>query len=222
MRPFVADDVRALSLCSRPYDWCAAPGFLDPAWGRSLEATFPEEGFTLNERRSGSDKAYRIVMNTIVPPGGELQQDMPAPWRGLCDELLAPSYRQAMECLTGIDLAGALIELTLNRYHPGHWLSPHTDKYPKLVTQLFYFGGDWGERWGGGLQILGGPTEADLVDTIAPATGTTALIVRSERSWHAVEPVVADSPAVRRSLQVIFWASQPPRAAPGRHTRGMQ
>jgi hypothetical protein len=220
MTSSIAHDLPALALSAVPYAWCAAADFLAPGWARELEATFPDERFTLNERRTGSDKTYRIVMNTIVPPGGVLQQALPAPWQRLCDQLLAAPYREAMARLTGVDLSGALIELTLNRYHPGHWLSPHTDKYPKLVTQLFYFSGAWDERWGGRLQILGGPAASDVVDTVAPATGRTALIVRSERSWHAVEPMREHSPAVRRSLQVIFWASAPLPVAPGRRTEG--
>jgi SM-20-related protein len=186
----------------------------------ALAESWPRDGFLVNHRESGSDKTYRIAIRSLVAPGQgpcETVATLPAVWQRLVADVVSTSYREIVAGLTGIDLRTAVVEVLLNEYHGGYWLSPHTDKHPKLVTQLFYFNDGWRAEWGGALEILDGPDA--VAASVLPDRGVSTLIVRSERSWHAVQPVQPGVPE-RRSLQVVFWAEVPSPHPAGRVVAG--
>jgi len=212
---FVA--LRRLKLRSHPYPWTRATNLLSAEFERRLANTWPSRGFAMNERDQGSDKTYRIAMRSLQSPGALpiLGSDLDEAWHAFVLELGSDAYRAAIETLTAIDLRPALLEVVLNEYRLDYFLAPHTDKFPKLVTQLFYFTESWTEASGGRLLILN--QAGDVVDSVEPRCGGSAIIVRTEHSWHAVERVRDELGGVRRSVQVVFWGGLP-NTSPGRIT----
>lgn len=214
-------------------DFAALQGMALPEgsfqWGRSnllvpgvlseeLARTFPVGGFLQHERLAGSDKTYRIDIRHAMQAGEAalVTEGLSRVWKQFLRELAAPTYRTTIARLTGLNLDSALMEIMFNRYGPSDWLSPHTDKYPKLATQIFYFSGDWPAEWGGNLVILEDGPGAGITRRVIPRTGESVIILRSDCSWHAVEPVSDRATRPRLSLQINFWAGGIPDAPPGR------
>jgi hypothetical protein len=190
------------------------PGSLAPGFAQALADSFPRHGFSADERATG-DKPYRFRSRPIFPlVAADDQPALPEPWRRLVHGLIDQRYRHALSKLTSVDLDDAAQELTLWRYDPGCWLAPHRDKPGKLVSHVIYFNRGWDESWGGALRLLRSPQIDDVAAEVAPRLGTSAVLVRSEDSWHAVAPVRASAPAVSRlSLTSIFYADDVPRRA---------
>jgi hypothetical protein len=189
-------------LAVTPWRWAEInPSFRDST--DELVATFPSTGFTFTAR-SGDDKTYAMSARPAVTDGRVLDgRDLSPQWRTFLEEVTGPGYRSAVQELTGVDLSAAALDVTFWRYDPGCWLSPHPDKDDKLVSQVFYMNEQWQEDWGGWLGILRDDSARDPVRRIIPVAGTSALVVRSEDSWHMVAPVEGVS-AVRHSVQVVF------------------
>ncbi len=213
------DELQHFPLHRQPFQWGATHGLMRMEDALALEADFPSEGYIVNERLHGSDKTYRIAINTLLAPGDSETKagvTLSPHWQRIVDELRSDRYRQTMSALSGINLDDALLEIVLNQYDRAYWLAPHTDKFPKLVTQLFYFGDHWDARWGGNLQILLSEQPDSVIYEVTPCTGASTIIVRSDNSWHAVTPVEAQAPTQRKSLQITFWAAEPLKPPPGR------
>jgi len=133
-----------------------------------------------------------------------------ADWATMVAALTAPAYRQAMSGLTDVALEHAELTIDLWEYQTGDWLAPHVDKPDKLVTQIFYLTQIWRPDDGGRLLILRSARSSTVARALAPMLGASAVLVRSEHSWHAVEPPGPHS-APRRSLTATFWAPNPER-----------
>jgi Rps23 Pro-64 3,4-dihydroxylase Tpa1-like proline 4-hydroxylase len=97
------------------------------------------------------------------------------------------------------------MEVNVFHYGPGSWLGPHVDLEDKIVSHIFYFNESWNEADGGSLSILRSPTRADAVANVLPIVGTSAVIVRSNSSWHAVPPVSRGCTRSRRSMTITFY-----------------
>jgi hypothetical protein len=210
-------DVRALRgarLRSDPFAWARLGGVF-----RSLEAAsglreaFPSDGFRRSSRVSG-DKQYELASRPLVGRGEACAAAAPGPWQTLAEDLFSPPYRSALRELTGIDVDRLEMEATFWRYEPGCWLGPHPDKPEKILSLVYYFNRPWEPGWGGALRVLGSCREDDVRDEVLPLLDTGVLLVRSDHSWHAVEPVREGSGA-RLTLQVAFY-----RAGGGPATEG--
>jgi SM-20-related protein len=110
-----------------------------------------------------------------------------------------------MSVLTGYDLTETPLEVNVFHYGPGCSLGAHKDLPDKLVTHVLYFNRSWNRSDGGCLNILGSKNLADLVTEVLPIVGNSAVLVRSEESWHAVSSVVNDCAFSRRSVTVTFY-----------------
>jgi Rps23 Pro-64 3,4-dihydroxylase Tpa1-like proline 4-hydroxylase len=110
-----------------------------------------------------------------------------------------------MTTLTGCDLTRAPMEVNVFHYGPGAQLGPHPDLPDKIVTHVLYFNRSWNPADGGCLSILRSANPLDLAAEIVPVVGNSAIIVRSDKSWHAVSRVVSDSASSRRSVTVTFY-----------------
>ena len=129
-------------------------------------------------------------------------------WRALADDLLSSWYRAAMTKLTGLDLRSLPVEVNVFHYGPGAWLGPHLDLKDKLVTHVLYFNDTWNESDGGCLHILRSGDMNDVAAVVAPIVGNSVVLVRSDRSWHAVSRVAAADHPSRRSMTVTFYSSE--------------
>ncbi len=189
-----------------PYRWAMIDALFTPAAAAELAETYPHDRFKRIESRGG-EKDYAYHGRSLIGMGGtspEHPERLSGAWRKLAGDLLAPGYREAMSLLIERDLSDALLEVNVMHYGPGSELGPHKDLPEKLVTHVLYFNRTWAEQDGGCLSILRSRDPADVVTRILPVVGNSAVIVRSDDSWHAVDPVVADSRLSRRSVTVTF------------------
>ncbi len=190
-----------------PFRWAKGDGLLDEEAVQLLASSLPEEGFRQDERRHG-DKPYRLRARVLTARGapGPATEDVLSPaWVTFVQSLLAPSYREAVSDLTGVDLDASPLEITAWRYDADCWLAPHVDKEDKLLTHVLYLTPSWERGWGGTLLILNSADIDDVADTVEPLAGRSVVIVRSPRSWHAVSPVTAAAgSAARLSVTATF------------------
>ena len=153
------------------------------------------------------EKHYEYEARALIHLGeaATLFDGLSPAWQRLASDLLSPAYRQAMSRLTGQNLMTAPIEAYVCHYGPGAWLGPHLDLKDKIVTHVFYFNESWDVANGGCLRILRSSDIADVVAQISPVVGNSSVLVRSDKSWHAVSPVARGCRDSRRSMNVIFY-----------------
>lgn len=132
-------------------------------------------------------------------------KDLDETWLTLVRDILSNDYRKALSELCGLDLMSAPMEANIFHYSPGNWMGPHVDLKTKIVTHVFYFNETWEDSQGGCLSILSSNSYQDVKKKISPVTGNSVLIVRSNHSWHAVDPVSTECTFSRRSMTVTFY-----------------
>jgi hypothetical protein len=199
--------IRNHSLETQPYRWAAIDNLYDGADCRRLSDTYPCDHFKLVAGHDG-EKEFEYEVRCLIEMGSSAashSRELSDAWRQLAADLTSADYRAALSALTGYDLSGVPIEVNVFHYGPGCSLGAHKDLPDKLVTHVLYFNRDWNSRDGGCLRILGSQNEANLVKEVLPVIGNSAVLVRSDNSWHAVSPVVNDSATSRRSVTVTFY-----------------
>jgi hypothetical protein len=194
-------------LAASPFGWASLSELFSPSDATLLAATYPRDHFK-TVRGNDKEKGYLyearslIAMNATVPSHAS---DVSPAWRQLAADLLSPEYRAVMSRLTGLDLGRTTLEVNVFHYGPGCWLGPHLDLKDKLVTHVFYFNTDWDVHDGGCLAILRSASMADLITEVPPLVGNAVVLVRSEKSWHAVSRVRDGCRKSRRSMTVTFY-----------------
>ena len=190
--------IRGMALASRPYRWALlAQTFTDPSSVRTLQESFPRDGFTAIQS-AGLVKPYLLHGRALLGGG------LPPLWGRLYEELTAPSYREALADCTGLRLDTLDVEFTLWRQPPGSFLGPHTDKPDKVLSHIIYFSDvRWPPSAGGCVRVLGSANLEDVVMQAPPHAGTSFVLVRSGNSWHGYD-VVREGFGDRCSLQITF------------------
>ena len=188
-----------------PYEWSLVERALDSDRAPALIDTFPAEDFWKIAGHDG-EKSYTYSARPLVILGahrGANLAPLSDPWEEIVDDLLSPRYREALGEAIRQPLDGALMEAAIWRWgHDAH-LGPHLDMREKLVTHIFYLNAGWNPWWGGCLRILRSQDDEDVASEIQPLLGSSSIVVRSDKSWHAVSPV-AGAPVPRRSL-IVTW-----------------
>ena len=110
-----------------------------------------------------------------------------------------------MSRLTGLGLASLPVEVNVFHFGPGDWQGPHLDLKDKVATHIFYFNEARHSDEGGFFRVLGSKNPDDVAAEIAPVVGNSAVVVRSEESWHMVSKVSAASSTTRRSMTVTLY-----------------
>jgi hypothetical protein len=190
-----------------PYRWALFDGLFSPGDGKALATTYPHDHFKRLSAHGG-EKDYDYEARSLIRMGADTPSfpaELSTAWRGFAEDLLSPAYRNAMSLLTGCDLSDSPLEVNVFHYGPGASLGAHPDLSDKVLTHVFYFNESWNPKDGGCLSILRSPDSKDIVAEVPPLVGTSAVIVRSESSWHAVAPVVNGSQVSRRSVTVTFY-----------------
>lgn len=195
------------TLETEPYSWAAVDGLFSPKDGAALVATYPRDHFKTLSGHDG-EKQYLYESRSLLGMGADapsFPDELSDAWLRLAHDLLSPEYRAAMSLLTGYDLTSAAIEANVFHYGSGSSLGPHLDLPAKRVTHVLYFNSSWNPADGGCLSILRSGNADDVAANILPLVGNSSVLVRSDRSWHAVQPVVEGCRKSRRSVTVTFY-----------------
>ena len=195
------------TLSGEPYRWGLVDRVFSDEIGAELAGSFPRDHFKTVRGYDG-EKGYEYHARSLIGLGASAAShagDLSTAWRRLAEELLTPAYREAISQLAGVDLNDLWIEVNVSHYGRRSWLGPHVDLADKVVTHVFYFNESWNAEDGGCLTILRSPDTSDVVKIIPPLIGNSVIIVRSEKSWHAVSEVRNNCRSPRRSMAVTFY-----------------
>ncbi len=189
-----------------PFTSAVVDGLFETADGARLAATYPTDHYRIVT--GGEEKAYRYDARPFLPFGGTdvcFPEQLSAEWRALASDLASPAYRQALAAFAHLDLTDATLEVNVFHYGPRCLLEPHRDLADKIVTHVLYFNDAWNPADGGCLRILRSSDANDYVREVPPIVGWSAIIVQSDRSWHAVPRVKPGVQRSRRSMTVTFY-----------------
>jgi SM-20-related protein len=195
------------TLQPQPYAWTEISNLFSPTDAATLAASFPRDHFKTVVGYDG-EKDYEYEARALVAMGANAishSEQLSQAWLSLVHDLLSPAYRIAMSSLTGCDLTTVPMEVNVFHYGPGARLGPHADLKDKIVTHVLYFNRSWNGDDGGCLTILRSADPTDIAAEIAPIVSNSAVLVRSEKSWHAVSRVINGCRLTRRSLTVTFY-----------------
>jgi Rps23 Pro-64 3,4-dihydroxylase Tpa1-like proline 4-hydroxylase len=203
-------DVNRISqarLQTEPFRWAAVSQLFTAADAAALAATFPRDHFKRVADHAGEKKHEYEVRSLIRMSATSVSEEkqLSGAWQALAHDFLSPSYRSAMSELIGVDLSDAEFEVNAFHYPPGGLHGAHTDHADKIVTHVLYFNESWNDDDGGCLLILKSPNLQDTVAHVSPLVGNSAVLVRSNDSWHAVSGVVPTCHISRRSLTATFF-----------------
>jgi hypothetical protein len=212
--------IRSAVLQREPFRWSHVDGLFSDEDLRLLSCEFPSDQFVMTRRETGSDKRYVTAARPLRDRSGRRhgESGLTPAWRMLLEALCSPVYAEALGALTGEDVRDHVFDIGCFRYGPGGFVSPHTDKEQKSIGHVLYFNPDWDPAWGGVFRILDRPDERAVRAEIPPLAGQSVVLVRSDRSWHCVTPVIG--PAERLAVHVDFWRFDPAER-PGRVIVGM-
>ncbi|ALI05368.1 MULTISPECIES: 2OG-Fe(II) oxygenase [Pseudomonas] len=195
------------ALKSHPYTWAEIGSLYSPEDAAALAASFPHDHFK-TVSGYGGEKNYDYEARALVSMGTQtiaFPEELSEAWLRLAQDLGSAGYREAMSELTGIDLRSVPMEVNVFHYGPGASLGAHPDLPDKLVTHILYFNESWDRNDGGCLTILHRNDPSAVAAEIEPRVGNSAILVRSDNSWHAVTPVVSGCQSSRRSLTATFY-----------------
>ena len=196
------------TLQREPYAWAAINNLFSRRDGAALAESFPCDHFKIVKGYDG-EKDYEYEARALIPMGAydvSHSDELSSAWLALAHDLLSPDYRVAMSLLTERDLTSAPMEVNVFHYGPRARLGPHADLRDKLVTHVLYFNQSWEGVEGGCLNILRSADPTDVAAEILPVVGNSAVLVRSENSWHSVPGVGSNCRTSRRSLALTFYS----------------
>jgi hypothetical protein len=203
-------DLPAIERCpieTVPFRWASIDRLFCRRDAHRLAKHYPHDHFKTVDGYDG-EKSYRYEVRALIHMGAAapaFAESLDPAWQQLAADLLSPAYRSAMAHCTGCDLANALLEVNVFHFGAGAWMGPHVDHKDKIVTHVLYFNADWNREEGGCLSILRSKNPADLYATIEPTVGNSAVIVRSNHSWHSVANISQNCRGSRRSVTVTFY-----------------
>lgn len=192
-----------------PFRWMLTERFFRSEIAEELAETFPRTGFT-PVRHSGGQSRFdmrTVISDDTVDPA---TRRLPTVWAEAAEFFASSAYRRMLGSSLGIDLDGLSLFGALCIYSSGGWMAPHTDRPFRVVTQTVYFSRRWEEDWGGCLRVLASNQMDDVLARVVPRLNTSFVFVRSDTSWHGVEPVAENTHAERLSL-LLHW-SRPERS----------
>ncbi len=192
---------------TQPYAWAEVGNLYSPTDAAALADSFPCDHFKTVVGSDG-EKNYEYESRELIAMGANAishPEQLSEAWLSLACDLLSQAYRRAMSSLTGCDLSIVPMEVNVFHYGPGACLGPHADLTDKIVTHVLYFNRSWNGDDGGCLTILRSADAKHIAAQIAPLVGNSAVLVRSEKSWHAVSRVVNGCLESRRSLTATFY-----------------
>ena len=186
-----------------------------------LRKTFPKDHYVFHSRKMGHDKTYKLCGRPLIAVGIKepvYSNYLSHEWQVYCGELLSPEYRDSISELIKIDLTRCFLGVDLWRFNPGDecFISPHADVPWKTVTHVCYFVKEWHNEWGGLLGIHDCQDENDCKKLITPSMEISAILVRTDDSFHSITPVKKEAKECRKVLDIVFYNQLPPPPKKGR------
>lgn len=200
------NSIKTSKLHTTPYKWGVIVELLSQQSVNLMIENFPNDHLE-KVYANNRDKTYTMLTRPCLSPNkNELYHasNLHQIWHDLVEILRSKEYTMVMSEFTGYDLSTLSLEIAFWQYGPQCWLSPHCDKPNKVVTQLFYFNDTWEVNWGGTLRILNSKDVEDIATEIVPLWKNSAVLVRSDASWHAVTRVDPSVSRNRHSLQIVW------------------
>lgn len=157
----------------------------------------PPEDAAFDGRRE-TNNALRIFFNPQV------QQSFIV-CRRLVDGFMAPQVIQAIEEITGTDLADTRLRVEYCQDTDGFWLEPHTDIPVKKFTMLIYLSGDPGLRLAG-TDLHEGPPDHAYVGSAPYGKNKGVIFIPGKNTWHGVGHHRFEG--VRKSIIVNYVTSE--------------
>jgi len=197
---------------TEPFQWAFVNNLFDPQDADALASSYPSDHFKTVAGNDG-EKTYEYEARSLIRMGASTPsypEKLSPAWRQLASDLLSPAYRAAVTKITGLDVTNAPLEVNIFHYTPGAWLGPHLDLKTKIITHVLYFNKTWNMEDGGCFTVLNSSKMDDVVTQVSPIVGNSSIIVRSEKSWHAVSRVVPTCKRSRRSVTVTFYHPDSP------------
>ncbi|WP_434526999.1 2OG-Fe(II) oxygenase [Photorhabdus asymbiotica] len=197
-----------------PWPWSLSDNILATPVINNLIDNFPEKYLQMSERKNGSDKTYLCKQLKIYSEfeTSPIAIELNKCWLNFIEYIKSNQYRENIERITNCKLANGKIEIILNQYIENCFMSPHTDREPKLVTHLIYLSGSLGTDLGG--EFVVHDTHGNAVNMIEPYPGRSIVFKRSDHSLHSVNAMRKNYK--RNSIQIVFWSSQPKSSLKGR------
>ena len=190
-----------------PYEWAVVDGLFSATDAAALASTFPRDHYKRLADYAG-EKDFEYEARALIGMGESTisrSEELSHAWQTVAKDFLSLGYRAAMSSLIGVDLTDAPLEVNVFHYPPGGSLGAHPDLRDKIVTHVLYFNQSWNDQDGGSLTVLRSSDAGDVVQSVSPVVGNSAVLVRSDNSWHAVTPVVKSCRLSRRSLTATFY-----------------
>jgi Rps23 Pro-64 3,4-dihydroxylase Tpa1-like proline 4-hydroxylase len=189
-----------------PFRWGFAKNVFSAKYLTDMATGFPKDNFKEVAGYDG-EKDYLYRARSLVHMGADQvthREQLSPCWQRFADEVMSAKFRSMFSNLIQVELAEAVLEVNVTEYSAGAHLGPHLDLREKIATAVFYFNSDWDASQGGALHILGSKNIEDAAGVIPPIVGNAAILVRSDRSWHAVPKLQEGVMSSRRSVNVIF------------------
>lgn len=208
----IFEKIKSGLLQSNPFSWALLENLYSTEDAETLASSYPHDHYKTVTGYDG-EKDYFYEARALIAMGAVAishPDDLSEAWKALANDLLSKTYRESMSQLTGYDLMTASLEVNIFHYGPGASLGPHLDLKTKIVTHVLYFNKTWDMNDGGYLTILNSKNPEDIFKAVSPIVGNSAVIVRSEKSWHAVAKVASDCQWSRRSLTATFYYPESP------------
>lgn len=215
--------IKTGELAKYPFQTAAFYDLIERDTMETLRREYPKDNFIMYERRMGHDKTYKQCGRHLIIPGEKkpYKEDLlTETWRTFCADLLSDEYRDAMESLIGQSLKDSYIGVDLWRFDPdsGCYIAPHADVPWKICTHLFYMVKKWDRDWGGILSYHDCDKDDDVAFEVLPSMQLSPVLVRSDKSFHSIQPVNGKAPESRKVVDIVFYNQIPPVPKPGRLT----
>lgn len=190
-----------------PYKWAIVDQLFHPSDALALTSTYPHDHYKTVIGYDG-EKGYEYDVRSLVHMGSDQVtrfENLSPAWQKLSQQLISNEYRETISRLSDLDLLTVPIEINAFHFGQGAWQGAHLDLKDKIITHILYFNTSWSQENGGCLSILRSKDMSDVETSVLPIVGNSAILVRSEQSWHAVTPVSKSAPITRRSITVTFY-----------------